>query len=296
MWRVRLCPVERSLGMSAFCSLDVTRAYGLDFLFPIRDRVIGASLRRFGEFAKPEIDIISEILAASPGGTYVDVGANIGSIALPVASIHPRTTVLCVEANRLVAQILAANALANRLSNVGVIHAAAGSQPGLAAFPVPPLDLDLNFGAIGFEAGGASLPRENVRVCTLDEIAPPRETRMVKIDVEGFEREVLAGGQRTFREDRPAWIFETKHDHRSADLIQTFLDADYDLFWLFAPFVTRQAHKEMMASPNLSGDTNVLALPSGCRPPFEMTQVRSAADRRPSSLEGYPYLSRYGYS
>jgi hypothetical protein len=127
-------------------------------------------------------------------------------------------------------------------------------------------------------------------------VAPADQTRIVKLDVEGFEQEVLAGAQRTFHEDRPAWIFETKQDQRSADLIQTFLDGEYDLFWLFAPFVTRQAQKERMLAADLAGDTNVLALPAGRKPPFEMTQVRNASDRRPASLAGYPYLGRYGYS
>lgn len=288
--------------MSAFSSLDVTRAYGLDFLFPARDTVIGASLRRFGEFARPEIDAIKAVLAGQPAGApvgapvgaYVDIGANIGSIALPIAASQPACPVICVEANRRIAQILAANALANRLPNVEVVHAAAGATPGLASFPVPPLALDLNFGAIGFGAD-AQAPRENVRVCTLDEVAPAGATRLVKLDVEGFELDVLAGGQRTFHEDRPTWIFEAKQDARSRELIQMFLDGGYDLFWLFAPFVTRRATKENAAEGDLAGDANILATPAGVKPPFEMTQVRDAAETRPSTVDGYPYLRHYGY-
>ena len=66
--------------------LDITRAYGLDFLFPKNDMVIGASLRQYGEFARPEVELIVEHMGSGPEGScYIDVGANIGSIALPVA-------------------------------------------------------------------------------------------------------------------------------------------------------------------------------------------------------------------
>src|SRR4051812_46304360 len=98
--------------------LEVAEAYGLSFFYPRGDHAVGASLRDHGEFARPESDLICDYLAAAAPGTFIDVGANIGAIALPVAARHPAWRVLALEAHRGLAGVLAANAYGARLFNV----------------------------------------------------------------------------------------------------------------------------------------------------------------------------------
>lgn len=270
--------------------LDVTRAYGLDFLFPARDQAIGASLRNAGEFARPEMDIIAALVRAGGACAYLDVGANIGSIALPVAARNRQARVIAIEGNRHLATILSANTLVNRLDNVDVHHAVAGAAAGLTRFPTPPLDSAINFGGLHMGAAG---PDEAVRVLTLDEIAPA-ETRVVKLDVEGFEQEVLAGAEQLFASRRASWIVEHKGDANAHAICARFLAAGYALYWLFAPFVTPAAAKRPAASQTITGDTNILALPAG-EPPMPMPRLDRADDRRPASLADYPYLGSYGF-
>src|SRR4051812_3701795 len=112
--------------------LDSTRAYGLDFLFPLHDHVVGSALKFYGEFARPEVDLIGAYMNALQLGSILDVGANIGSIALPLASRRPDWRVLAFEAHRGLAGVLSANVFGNGLSNVEVFHAAVGAQRGLA--------------------------------------------------------------------------------------------------------------------------------------------------------------------
>ena len=275
--------------------LDKTRAYGLDFLFPAQDQIVGTCLRTAGEFARPEMEIIARLLATGEGsGTYIDVGANIGSIALPVASRLPQHRVVAVEGNRHLAAILSANALGNRLANVEVLHAAAGRAAGLAQFPTPALDQPFNFGALGIGVEATrEQPHENVRVCTLDEIAPA-DTRVVKLDVEGYETEVLAGAQRLFAARRASWIVEHKGDDQAHAIADRFLAAGYSLFWLFAPFLTPTAAKNPNANRQVAGDTNILATPSG-DPPVPMARLATADERRPKGLSAYTYLRDYGF-
>ena len=51
--------------------LDKTTAYGLEFTFPAGDKIVGASLRRHGEFARVELDFLVD--QATGSGTMVDV-------------------------------------------------------------------------------------------------------------------------------------------------------------------------------------------------------------------------------
>lgn len=278
-------------------SIDTTRAYGLDFAFPVRDKVVGRCLAEHGEFARIEQDLIVSLLAGGTPGVFLDVGANIGAIGLPVATRSPGCAVIAIEANRRLATLLAGNVVGNRLENVEVINAAAGAAPGLLTFPAPELGKTLNFGDIhpGLIAMNPDMPSETVRVCTLDEVAAPGATRVVKLDVQGSERDIVAGAPRILIEERPVWVFETMQNETSQAVLQTFLDAEYDLYWLFSPFVTAKADKRPPIPGVLRGDTSAVAAPRGKPIPLNMPRISSASDRRPDHSEAYPYLREYGF-
>lgn len=134
-----------------------------------------------------------------------------------------------------------------------------------------------------------------VRMCTVDEIAPP-DTAVVKIDVEGFEPEVLAGAARTLAVTRPVWLIEaaSNFEDKSRAAIGVMLDQGYDCYWLFVPFVTRTAERGEVAK-DLKGDVNFVAVPAGGPNPWGLKPIRSADDPLPSALADMPYLARFGY-
>ena len=103
-------------------------AYGLTFRFPALDTTVGAFLRDRGEFARAELDFITECCT----GTLIDVGANIGAICLPFARARPSSAVIAIEAQPAIADLLKRNATANHLSNVTVLQAVAGETAGSA--------------------------------------------------------------------------------------------------------------------------------------------------------------------
>jgi len=271
--------------------LDVTRAYGLTFHFPGRDTAVGASLAAHGEFARAELDLMSDIARASRRGTLVDVGANIGALALPFAHRFSDWRVLAVEAHRGLSTVLAANAVCNGLGNVEVVNAAAAAAPGLLDFPCTPLSGAGNFGLM---AVGMNAPVEQVRALALDEVAPP-DTRLVKIDVEGFEPEVLKGAARLLRDVRPAWIFEVspRRPEVTASCLGTFLEAGYLLHWFYTPFVLPKPLKGDAPFERARGDLNVLAADQGAFG-WDLLPVTSAHAPLPTYGEGLRYLRRYG--
>src|SRR4051812_30928270 len=105
--------------------IESTEAYGLSFAFPARDTAVGASLRDYGEFARPELDFLLAH-ATDPRGVFVDVGANVGAISLPFAAARLGWRVISVEAYFAMAQLLEASVKSNALGNIEVLSVAAG--------------------------------------------------------------------------------------------------------------------------------------------------------------------------
>jgi FkbM family methyltransferase len=276
--------------------LDTTIAYGLRFLFPQGDTAVGRSLRDYGEFARPELDLIADYLKSfAEPGSFIDVGANIGAMALPTAARFPRWRVQAFEAHRGLSQILAANAFNNGLYNVEAHHAAIGDKAGLAQFPAPALSAVANFGSTGF-AADAKGEVESVRMTTLDEIAS-RDTRFVKVDVEGFEPRVLQGAERLLREVQPIWLLEASPGAEASRVatLRVLLGAGYRAFWFLAPFATPAHRKPNPQAPKFRSDLNVLALAEGDRNLWQLTEIGEASAPCPTTANEFAYLARYGY-
>jgi FkbM family methyltransferase len=270
--------------------LDVTDAYGLTFNFPLHDTAVGASLRDHGEFARAELDLMLDVARAAGAGTLVDVGANIGALALPFARNMPSWRVVAVEAHRPLCTVLGANTINNRLFNVDVVNAAAGPRPGRIRFPALALSSHGNFGLLRVGMDG---PLEHVRMVALDEVAPP-DTRLIKLDVEGFEAEVLKGADRLIRTVRPAWIFEVSHKKEDVarSCISLFLAASYRLFWFYTPFVLPCPLKGSAAFDRGKGDLNVLAC-TGDPFGWDLPPILHAEADWPTYGEALRYLDRY---
>jgi FkbM family methyltransferase len=277
--------------------LDVTVAYGLTLAYPAKDTVVGWYLRTFGEFARPELDLLTDYMAHFPEpGTYVDVGANIGAICLPLAHRFPAWRVVAIEAHRGLSGVLAANALNNRLENVDWHNAAAGAAAGLVRFPSASLNGRTNFGAMSSRMNDSAVT-EDVRACALDDVAPA-DTRLVKVDVEGFEVEVLRGSSRLLKDIKPVWLLEAKRkDRDAASAVVEILRANgYRVFMMFAPFATPNHFKPSRIKPPETGDFNFLALPPGAPNLWDLPEVGDVTVDWPLGEAAYPYLARYGFT
>ena len=80
-----------------------------------------------------------------PGGTYVDVGANVGTLAAAAAAkVGPSGRVVAVEANPTIAGFLRENMRLNGFGHVQVHNRAVGSAPGTIRISQRRAD-DMNF-------------------------------------------------------------------------------------------------------------------------------------------------------
>lgn len=192
--------------------------------------LIGRSLDLYGEFAEQEIGPQTGLL--SPGGVVVDVGANIGTHALAYAqAVGPEGRVYSFEPQRMIFNMLSGNLALNRVGNVQARHAAVGEAIG--RINVPPIQYGaagaFNFGAL--ELGAPDLPPgEEVEVITLDSLGLAR-CDFLKIDVEGMERQVLAGGVETIRRTLPVIYMENNRRANSPALLQWLMDEGYRCHW-----------------------------------------------------------------
>jgi FkbM family methyltransferase len=151
-----------------------------------------------------ELDVLPEIMA--PGGTAIDAGANQGVFAYAFSRIAAE--VEAFEPNpdyaRFAQRMLGTRARVHQL--------ALSDKPGHAQFVVPLADdgTELHLGGMlsnGDAATEGKSLRFDVELRTIDSFAF-KDVRAIKIDVEGSELAVLAGGRETILRDRPPLIVE----------------------------------------------------------------------------------------
>lgn len=129
-----------------------------------------------------------------PGDCFFDVGANIGSYTI-LAAGAAGARVVAVEPIPVAFRALRANVRLNDLDDrVTLLNVGVGAEAGRALFTS---NLDAMNHALG--PGETSDSVVEVEVVTLDGIAARSDPAFIKIDVEGFENAVLAGGMTTLR-------------------------------------------------------------------------------------------------
>jgi FkbM family methyltransferase len=181
--------------------LDLEESIQRDFLFGLVDR--------------HELDLVIDHLAGF--GDFVDVGAHIGYYTVGAA----RTTsgrVLALEPNPDARAQLERNVALNGLENVIVRPAAVAAEPGRSHLHVPATP-DPSFSSLEPARFAEGEPIE-VEVSTVDrEVEAARlEPRVVKIDVEGGELDVVAGMTQTL-EAKPVLLVEVS-EANAAELAQ----------------------------------------------------------------------------
>jgi FkbM family methyltransferase len=183
------------------------RSVGGDVLVPLDD-LVGRALYFFGDLDPKVTWVIRRLL--EPGDIALDIGANLGFLSLFMAKIvGAHGIVHAFEPNPVLCHILERTFARNQDSNIRLHPVALGASPGEMELRVPRDNL-----------GAASLVRQKsdladahaVRVVRLDDLAAQESiarASFVKLDVEGFELEVLKGAKNFFSNSRPSILFES---------------------------------------------------------------------------------------
>ena len=176
---------------------------------------------------EPEMSLMPLLL--QPGMDVLDIGANHGVYALEMARCTGSGRVWAFEPTSAPRCRLQASVRLNGMEDrVTVVDAALAECDGQASFAVGD-NSELN------SREGAGEQRETVRLLALDgyldQRAPGVEIAFVKLDAEGDELRVLAGGQRFFALQRPVVMFEFKHGRQvNHALLRAWADLGYEIF------------------------------------------------------------------
>lgn len=169
-------------------------------------------------------------------GTAIDVGAHIGNHALWFA-LAMGLNVIALEPNSDTFAQLVRNVEANELilpdpvrPYVRVLNVAAGAQPGWGRVTPPALAGNSGTCAVARERDTVQVDADHVPITTLDDLLLVDPVRLIKIDVEGSARDVLAGAQRILAEQGPVIYAEADPD----ELFDLLAPAGYRCFGRFA--------------------------------------------------------------
>lgn len=161
---------------------------------------------------------------------FIDIGANVGSYTV-LASSHVGANSFSFEPVPATFSRLASNLLINQIHNkVTAFNIALGSEVGSINFTS-------SFDTVNHVANNGEVDTILVPIETLDNILQHEKTPiLLKIDVEGFETEVIKGASKTLRqEDLKAIIIElngsgARYNYDEKTIHQTLINLDFRPF------------------------------------------------------------------
>jgi len=150
-----------------------------------------------GAFERQETALVKSFLY--PGATFVDVGANVGYFSLLASSLVGATgRVLSFEPSNYVASLLHETIQVNSIQSIDLYRYALGRENSTAVLSD---GLPTNHTPTFFAPGSGS----PVQIRVLDEVLDEKKidrVDLMKIDVEGFELEVLSGAEKAVSEGK----------------------------------------------------------------------------------------------
>jgi len=160
----------------------------------------------------------------------VDVGANAGFVCVPLANAvrEKGGQVLAYEVQRMMFNALCGTVALNDLDNLRVFNQGMGAEAGQLKVPVQNYSKPQDFGMVSLVNQDQIQAHEIVQIITLDSV-PLQRLDFLKIDVEGMELEVLAGGKQAIARHRPwCWIEYWMIDSKA--LKDFFAPLEYTLY------------------------------------------------------------------
>ena len=215
--------------MSAWRKAIRTAQNYVPFLAEAKNDFYHFTRSRLGRVHEGDFALLTH-LPWDDGDLCLDIGANRGQSILAIRRFRPAANIVSFEPNPLIFARLQRRF--GHLPGVTLHPFGLGSAPGRFPLFVPSYGRFTYDGCASFSAEAArdyfsaetlfffdptqvSLRQYDCEVRTLDSL--DLSPRFIKIDVEGFEYEVLLGGRDTLRRCRPALLLERGQDRPALD-------------------------------------------------------------------------------
>ena len=179
------------------------------------------------------VDLCSKVL--SNDSIVIDVGSNIGLTTLILSQFVPNGRVISIEPNPEIFEILELNMKHNEIKNVSNFQIAISDSQGQVSF-----NPDSAFGHLLHQhnqnSNGISV--EATTIDLLVESLDLQKVDFIKIDVEGFEPNVIAGAKKTIARFQPviycelnSWCLLDHAGHNPLDFVETIFD-DFEFVYM----------------------------------------------------------------
>lgn len=157
-----------------------------------------------------------KLLINEDPGVVLDIGANLGTFCVPLAKKIAKHTYHAFEPQRMVYYQLCANTFINSLDNIHCHNFGLSAKEERLVLTMPDYANEGNIGAFSIDKEVRANEyecktegrNETITVFPLDG-GNHKNVRLIKIDVEGHELEVLKGAKKTLKDNGyPPIIFE----------------------------------------------------------------------------------------
>jgi len=187
------------------------RGTGARLIVPTDD-YIGAAVHSFGDLDPKVTWVARRILR--PGDTALDIGANLGLVAIAMAdAVGTRGRVEAFEPQPRFAELTRRSAELNRFDQLTLHEVALGRTDAEVTLHIP--NENMGRASIGRSQGADEaiqvLQRQAGEVLEALALGP---IRLIKMDVEGYETEIIAGAEGYLRRNPPdAILFKMNEFH-----------------------------------------------------------------------------------
>ncbi len=188
----------------------------------------------FGAYEAGNLSLYDDIIKNKKDPVFIDVGANVGHHSLYMSALCE--IVHSFEPNPLVRSKLKEKIVNNSISNINVHGVGLGDKNEVLPFYAPK---GCNQGTGSFINGYSSNNEEfgSLNVCNGDKFIlnniELKKIDLIKIDVEGFEKNVLIGIKETIEKYKPAIVLEfseaTKNSFVNESEFLSLLPDEYEV-------------------------------------------------------------------
>jgi FkbM family methyltransferase len=183
-----------------------------------------------------------KLLINEPNGTVLDIGANLGTFCVPLARKIPKLKFHAFEPQRIINYQLCANVIINSLENIQTYELALSDKDDQLTLEMPDYTKETNIGAFSvdtevrkneYECATVSVTNK-IDLVPLDLFAFS-DVKLIKIDVEGHELEVLQGGLETIKANNyppiifEAWTWKPWYQEKRKALLDYLEDLGYQI-------------------------------------------------------------------
>ena len=211
--------------------------YGLKYKGNLNNN-IDANVFFYGAFEKPLLfflrDTLNALITETPKAIFMDIGANVGHHSIFLSKFASQ--VLAFEPYPKVNMQFKQQIAHNNISNIQIFetglsdrretlnyYAPTGNNEGIGSFDESSIGKgNTNYGKLELQEGDQVIESDSWK-----------NIKLIKIDVEGFEKKVIKGLSRTIEEERPVIVCEITYGQQlsfvSMEELSSYLPQNYEI-------------------------------------------------------------------